>query len=48
MAEKPIVETTEEASGGVRRQGLSTMLVVGLVLVVAAFIVVALVVRPMG
>lgn len=48
MAEEPIVETTEDARAGVTKQGLSTMLVIGLVLVVAAFIVVALLVRPTG
>lgn len=48
MAEEPIVETTEEARAGVTKQGLSTMLVVGLVLVILGFIIAYLVNQPTG
>lgn len=48
MAEKPIVETTEQARGAVTNKGVRYVLAGGLVLVIIGFIIAYLVNLPTG
>lgn len=48
MAEKPIVETTEEARAGETRKGVRYVLAAGLVLVIIGFIIAYLANMPTG